>query len=99
MRTELQTLNDRLPRNPSVRISDKAGGWIHLTPLEAQPEPQNIIDLKNQLGRIWPMTSLLDMIKEADLRLNFTDALRSVTSYENLERYALQPRLCYACTA
>jgi hypothetical protein len=33
------------------------------------------------------------MIKEADLRLNFTDALRSVTSYENLERDVLQPRL------
>jgi hypothetical protein len=93
MRTELQTLNDGLPRNPSVRISDKAGGWIHLTPLEAQPEPQNITDLKTELGRIWPMTSLLDMIKEADLRLKFTDALRSVTSYENLERDVLQPRL------
>jgi Tn3 transposase DDE domain len=39
------------------------------------------------------MTSLLDMIKEADLRLNFTDALRSVTSYETLERDVLRPRL------
>src|SRR5450631_951702 len=93
MRTELQTLNDGLPRNPSVRISTKAGGWIHLTPLEAQPEPQNITDLKNELGRICPMTSLLDMLKEADLRLNFTDALRSVTSHENLEREVLRPRL------
>lgn len=93
MRAELQTFNDGLPRNQAVRISDKAGGWIHLTPLEPQAEPKNIIDLKNELGRIWPMTSLLDMIKEADLRLNFTDALRSVTSYETLERDVLQPRL------
>ena len=28
------------------------------------------------------MTSLLDMLKETDLRLNFTDALRSPTAYE-----------------
>jgi len=28
------------------------------------------------------MTSLLDMVREADLRLNFTEVLRSPTSYE-----------------
>jgi hypothetical protein len=39
------------------------------------------------------MTSLLDILKETDLRLNFSDALRSVTSYENLERAVLRPRL------
>ena len=30
------------------------------------------------------MTSLLDMVKEADLRLNFTEALKSPTAYETL---------------
>jgi len=30
------------------------------------------------------MTSLLDMLKEADLRLNFTDVLKSPTAYETL---------------
>ncbi len=39
------------------------------------------------------MTSLLDMLKETDLRLNFTDTLRSVTSHENLDRAVLRPRL------
>lgn len=33
------------------------------------------------------------MLKETALRLNFTDALRSVTSYENLDRSILRPRL------
>jgi len=28
------------------------------------------------------MTSLLDMVKETDLRLNFTAALKSPTAYE-----------------
>src|SRR4051794_14285335 len=39
------------------------------------------------------MTSLLDMVKEADLRLNFTGALGSPTAYETLDRAVLQPRL------
>jgi TnpA family transposase len=39
------------------------------------------------------MTSLLDMLKETDLRLNFTGALRSATSYETLDRDLLRPRL------
>ena len=39
------------------------------------------------------MTSLLDMLKETDLRLNFTDVLRSPTAYETLDRAILRPRL------
>ncbi|MDC9616135.1 Tn3 family transposase [Xenorhabdus khoisanae] len=39
------------------------------------------------------MTSLLDMVKETDLRLNFTDALKSPTAYESMDRSVLQPRL------
>jgi len=93
MRTELQTLDDGLSHNAAVTISSKAGGWIGLSPLEAQPEPQNVAALKSEVGERWPMTSLLDMLKESDLRLNFTDALRSVTSHENLDREVLRPRL------
>src|SRR3954452_9880631 len=39
------------------------------------------------------MTSLLDMVKEADLRLHFTEALKSPTAYETLDRSVLRPRL------
>jgi len=39
------------------------------------------------------MTSLLDIVKEADLRLGFTDALKSPTSHESMGRTELQPRL------
>ena len=76
-----------------LRISKKRGGWIALTPLDAQPEPPNLNALKNEITATWPMTSLLDMVKEADLRLNFTDALKSPTAYETLDRSVLQPRL------
>jgi hypothetical protein len=33
------------------------------------------------------------MLKETDLRLNFTDVLKSTTAYETLDRSVLRPRL------
>jgi hypothetical protein len=45
------------------------------------------------MTRTWPMTSLLDMVKETDLRLGFTEVLKSPTAYETLDRAVLQPRL------
>jgi TnpA family transposase len=89
----LTTFDAGLKKNRFVRLSDKGGGWITLTPLDAQPEPPNLTALKAELNATWPMTSLLDMVKEADLRLNFTEVLRSPTSYETMERSVLQPRL------
>src|SRR5258708_10473521 len=82
-----------LKKTRCVRIGPKGGGWITLTPLDAQPDPPNLTALKTELNAIWPMTSLLDMVKETDLRLGFTDALKSPTAYEVLERSVLQPRL------
>ena len=46
-----------------------------MTPLDAQPDPPNLTALKTEVTATWPMTSLLDMVKEADLRLHFTEAL------------------------
>jgi len=93
MRKALHTFNTGLARNSRVRINEKAGGWISVTPLIAQPEPTNLAALKAEITEAWPMTSLLDMLKETDLRLNFTDALRSPTAYETLDRAILRPRL------
>lgn len=93
MRATLATFDTGLPRNPFVRISKKAGGWITLTPLKARPDPDNIEALKAEIGEIWPMTGLLDIVKETDLRLRFTDKLKSATAYEALDRDVLRPRL------
>jgi len=76
-----------------VCIGPKGGGWITLTPLDKQPDPPNLKAFKAELNATWPMTSLLDMVKETDLRLGFTDVLKSPTAYETLERSVLQPRL------
>jgi hypothetical protein len=41
MRKALHTFDAGLARNPRVRINEKAGGWISVTPLTAQPEREN----------------------------------------------------------
>ncbi len=93
MRAALHQLDTGLPRNPHVKITARRGGWITVSPLQARPDPENVEALKAEVSATWPMTGLLDIIKEADLRLNFTNALSSPTAYETLDRATLRPRL------
>lgn len=96
MYDSLTKLNNGMPRNPKVRISDRGNGWITLSPSDPQPEPQNLTRLKTEILRLWPMTSLLDILKEADLRVNFTDLFKTVAAHERLERSSIQRRLILA---
>jgi TnpA family transposase len=91
----LAKFNRELPSNECVRLLDKGKGkgWISLSPLEAQPEPANLEALKSELIQRWPMTSLLDIFKEADFRIRLTDVFRSVTPRGNLDRDLLHERL------
>src|SRR5262249_45786315 len=89
----LAALHANLPANAAVKILKKGKGWIALSPLAAQPDPVNLGQLKAEMGRRWPMTSLLDILKETDLRVGFTSHFHSVSSRETLERVTLQRRL------
>ncbi len=89
----LERLNVGLPQNPKVRITDKGNGWITLSPLEPQAEPSNLTRIKAELLRRWPMTSLLDVLKETDLRMSFTDKFKTAAVREVLGRDTLQRRL------
>lgn len=93
MTSALAALDAGLASNRYVRILKRGGGRIAVTPLERQPEPVGLIALKAEIARRWSMTGLLDMLKEADLRIGFTDLLRTVTDHENLPRSVLQQRL------
>jgi TnpA family transposase len=93
MHEALSTFSNGLEKNEKVHLSPRSGGWITLTPLDAQPTPPNLTALKSEVNATWPMTSLLDVLKEADLRLNFTGAFKSQTDHGNLERSLLQKRL------
>ena len=95
MREALRILDAGMPRNLGVKISRKRNkeAWITVTPFDPQPDPPNLTAIKAETLATWPMTSLLDMLKEADLRLNFTDVLKSPTAYETFDRTVLRPRL------
>jgi len=89
----LARLNAALPTNPSVSLRSQGKNRIRLTPLDPLPAPQHVERLKAEVLRRWPMTSLLDVLKETDLRVGFTNAFRSLASREILDRATLQQRL------
>jgi TnpA family transposase len=96
MTTALEQLDQTMPDNPHVRLLSKGGGWISLTPLPPQPQPQHLRLLKAELGTRWSMVELLDILKETDLRVRFTDRFKSPTVREHLERATIQKRLLLA---
>ena len=81
----LSTFNEGLPSNPKVKLRPQGKNRIHLSPLEPQPEPPQLLQLKAEVLRRWPMTSLLDMLKETDLRVGFTEAFPSLATREILD--------------
>jgi hypothetical protein len=89
----LAALNEGIPANPRVRILQNKGVWIAVSPSEPQAESENLGALKAERARRWPMTSLLDVLKETDHRVGFTQCLRSGTEREHLDRRVLQHRL------
>lgn len=94
MKTALTMLNKGFPKNKKVMFTKKNGKpWIKVTPLDPQPEPKNLAALKAEVGKRWSQIFLLDMLKEADLRIGFTRLFKSPASHEVLPREILQIRL------
>lgn len=93
LQAALEALDRDLPTNAHVKITDRDGGWIKLSPLEAQAEPVHLARLKAEISQRWPMISLLDILKEADLRVHFTDHFQTATGYTRLDAATLQKRL------
>lgn len=93
MRTALADLNHEMPDNQKIRLYKNGKKLISITPFEAQDEPSSLIALKREVAGRWPMTSLLDVLKEADLRIGFTDHFKSLGYREVLDRQNLQRRL------
>ncbi|NQY74051.1 MAG: Tn3 family transposase [Candidatus Margulisbacteria bacterium] len=94
MDTSLIQFNRTVPKNKKVKIIKKNGkGWITLTPSEAQPENQNIERIKDEIMARWPLTDLLDVVKETDLRTQFTKRFYSSASREILDQETLRKRI------
>lgn len=90
----LTSFNDGLPRNAYVQIIQKKNqNRIQLSKLEAQEEPKNLSRLKAAIKNRWDIVNLLDILKEADLRINFTKHFTSVAQREIIDWPTLQKRL------
>jgi TnpA family transposase len=93
MTAALTALDRAMPQHAGVAILPKRNGWIKVSPLAPLPEPPTLTRLKGEIGQRWSMTSLLDMLKEADLRVGFTQAFTSIASREVLDPATVQRRL------
>ena len=90
----LKTLDGRMSTNPKVKIVPvKDGHKISITPFEPQAEPENLATLKREITQRWPATSLLDILKETDLRADFTRFLQSGTERHYMDKATLQRRI------
>ncbi len=90
---ELRLLNADIPRNGKARILWRGENRISITPFEPSPEPQGLRSVKAEIGQRWPMTELLDVLKEAALDTGLLDAFETSASRVALSRSALDRRL------
>lgn len=71
--SQLMLLNESMQTNDKVQIMpNRKKSKIKITPSDAQPEPVNIIALKKEMMKRWAGVSLLDILKETDLRIGFS---------------------------
>ncbi|MDE2278135.1 MAG: Tn3 family transposase [Xanthomonadaceae bacterium] len=89
----LRKLNAGMPDNAKVRILQRGPHRLSITPLDAQPDPPNLAALKTEIFDRWASTSLLDILKEAELRIGFTEAFPTTASRAAIDPDELRRRL------
>ncbi|EFO31876.1 transposase [Roseibium sp. TrichSKD4] len=93
LKQELLQLNAALPSNEKVRLRWHGKNRTCITPFDPLPEPQGLVALKAEINRRWPMTGLLDTLKETALETGFLDAFETSASREALARSVRDRRL------
>jgi TnpA family transposase len=90
----LDELNANIPNNKLVQIKkSKVGNNIKVTPSDPQSEPDNIVKLQQEINNKYSSIHLIDILKECDLRINFTKTLETIGKGSNLNSSDLQKRL------
>ncbi len=93
MEKELRLLDTELPDNDHVRIVRRGANRISVSPLKPQPEPPGLDALKAEIERRWPMTGLLDVLKETALDTSFLAAFKTSGERVVLDPETLHRRL------
>lgn len=90
----LKALNDNLPLNDKVKIKEgKRGVRIKIAKSKPQKKPTFLKVLQQRVKKRWNTISLLDFLKETDLRVHFTDALVTLGTRDSIESGSLKKRL------
>lgn len=90
---ELHLLNATLPDNDKVRLRWGGENRISITPFAPAPEPPGLAALKSEIARVWPMTGLLDVLKETALDTGFLSSFQTSASREALPSALRDQRL------
>jgi TnpA family transposase len=93
--TALGTLDTALAHGTAgVEIRERRGEpWIVVPPIGKLAEPENLSALKSEIQHRWGTVELLDMLKETDWLVDFTDEFSSVASREIVPRDVQRRRL------
>ncbi len=91
---KLDLFNANITGNSLVSIKDnKSGNNIKVTPSPAQTEPENIIKLQQEISHKWSSIHLIDILKECDIRINFTEQFNSISKSSSILSSNFQKRL------
>lgn len=99
MEAELQALNDSRPNDDLVRVISGPTPKIHVTPLTPSPEPAGLEALGREVMRRWPMTGLIDVLKQCALDTGFLDAFSSSAGRVMLDKETIERRVMYCLYA
>ena len=89
----LIAFNDELSKNDKVHVAWTTKPKFIITPLTADKPPQTLEALKGTISETWPMTSLLDMVKETALDTGFLREFTTAGQYQKIDQSALNQRL------
>lgn len=90
----LDKFNKSLANNSKVKIISKKGEQrFSVSPFKALPEAENIVHMKDNISKNWSGTSLLDVLKEPELRVGYTAQLKSATERTHMTSSDLQRKL------
>ena len=93
---EMSALNDALGGKGLawLKIAERRNaGAIHLTPLDAAPEPRNLRRMKTAIRARWGVVPLMDMLTETCLRTGCLDVFTPAGTQNHLDPQVLFERL------
>ncbi len=92
----LTMFNADIPKNSTVKLLKKPSGHIKLTPLKEQELPPQLESIKQEVFKRWPNTSLLDVLKETDIFVDFLSKFTASGPKVGLDEETLKTRLLLA---